>query len=243
MKKYCINNQDGYCHLTFGRGYEIEQETDDSYMVKNDKGQIKPYLKDKFVNSQEEVNKIIDRNNNPSDYFSPVELQLNITGRSIELHSIEVDQQLLGVGNIQEFLNIQPLYGVKVASKYKAPNIYSGYIDFGKDRILEQTKVTATLKDNRAALEFANNILKEIDYINSKLIMTKKEKQIVYLVEHEPDGKRYAFKSEEILKMEQLVICDTKKGKQYGVVKGIDYENINQYLNRSNCYEVQGKVI
>lgn len=238
MIKYCINNQDGYCHITLGRGYEIEKETDDSYMVKNDKGEIKPYLKDRFVSSQEEVNKIIDRNNNPSDYFSPVKLQLNISGRRIELHSIEVDQQLLGIGNIHEFLNIEPLHGVKVVSKYKSPNIYSGYIDLGKYIDSEQISVSGILKDNKAALEFANNILKEIDYINSKLIMTKKEKKIVYLVEHEPDGKRYSFKSEEILKVDQLVICDTKKGKQYGVVKGIDYENINQYLNRSNCYEV-----
>ena len=92
--------------------------------------------------------------------------------------------------------------------------------------------------NNSNIVDLAYKIQKSIEEINKVLIYKKKEDKLVYLIEHEPNGKQYHFKSNEQLNITQLVHCDTIKGLQYGVIVGTEYISDAKYSQLKECRRI-----
>jgi len=249
MKIYCIDNQNGFCKLTVGKEYELINETEDKYIVQTDNGEYKPYEKGRFNISQQETEAIIDKKRNPDEYFKPIHIVLdciyneNDGYTSVRLKVLDVDQALLGVGDIYDFLKIEPSYNLKVnsSSKYISYNTTSQTLQLGK--ILNNNFVgIRNVSSNSKAIEFMYRIYKTINEINNKLTLVKKEYKQVYVIEHEPNGKRYYFKSDDELYIQELVHCKTSRGLQYGLVMGIESEPSSKYYTRSECMRIRRDV-
>ena len=235
MKIYCINNQDGYCKLTLGGSYNTQENKGDYYYIYDDNGEMKKYLKDKFTNSKELADSILDMKMNPSNYYQPIEIALHINHNieqnqsTLGLILLNIDEGINGIGNIYEFLNLTPSYGITISSSSRNAdyNKTSNYVQLGKSK---GYMVTIKRGTNSNVVDLAYRIQKSIDEINKVLIYKKKEDKLVYLIEHEPNGKQYYFRT----KLDEssceihygkgtLVICDTSRGEQYGVICGTEY--------------------
>lgn len=243
MKIYCINNQDGYCKLTLGGSYNTQENKGDYYYIYDDNGEMKKYLKDKFTTSKELAESILDMRNNPSNYYQPIEIALTISYKTeynqstLGLTLLNIDEGINGIGNIYEFLNLTPSYGITISSSSKNAdyNKISNYVQLGKAK---GQMVTIKNGNNSNIVELAYKIQKSIEEINKVLIYKKKEDKLVYLIEHEPNGKQYHFKSDEQLNITQLVHCDTIKGLQYGVIVGTEYISGAKYSQLKECRRV-----
>ena len=69
----------------------------------------------------------------------------------------------------------------------------------------------------------------ELDKIEERFFDMTEEKINIYEVEHAQGGKRYDFISDEELKVNDFVVCNTCMGKSYGVVKAIKTGRDNSY--------------
>ena len=241
---YCINNQGGICNLTIGKEYEIGNCIGDKYIVKCDDGFTKAYLKDRFTTSKELADAMLDMKNNPNNYYQPIEVALNI-GYNIEhnkstlgLVLLDIDEGINGIGNIYEFLDLKPSYDITISSSSRNAdyNKTSNYVQLGKSKGYMVTIKSGT---NSNVVDLAYKIHKSIDEINKVLIYKKKEDKLVYLIEHEPNGKQYHFKSDEQLNITQLVHCDTIKGLQYGVIVGTEYISGAKYIQLKECRRIK----
>lgn len=74
---------------------------------------------------------------------------------------------------------------------------------------------------------FKPDFIKKINKIESRLNDLNKVK--IYKVEHCLNGKLYKFISEDDLNVGDFVVCDTIKGRTYGVVKEIEICENNNY--------------
>lgn len=234
-KIYCINNQSGICSLTIGKEYEMRGRVEDSYIIKNDDGFVRTYLKNKFTTSKELSESILDIKVNPNNYYQPVEIALNISHNiehnqsTLGLTLLNIDDDINGVGNIYGLLNIKPSYNIIISSSSRNAdyNKTSSYVQLGKSK-----GYMATIKNgtNSNIIDLAYRIQKSIDEINKVLVYKKKEKKLAYLIEHEPNGKKYHFKSELFSYDEgATVICDTMFGEKYGIVVGTEYVSESKY--------------
>ena len=235
MKVYCINNQDGYCKLTLGGSYNTEDNKSEFYQMYDNEGEMKKYLKNKFVLSKEKAELIIDSKNNPTNYYQPISIALHISHNieqnqsTLGLILLNIDDSMNGVGNIYEFLNIKPNYDIIISSSSRNAdyNKTSSYVQLGK---LKNFMTTIKNGTNSNIIDLAYKIQKSIDEINKVLIYKKKEKKLAYSIEHEPNGKRYYFKSDDLCytresqyKEGTLVICNTVRGEQYGIIRGTGF--------------------
>jgi hypothetical protein len=221
----CIENNHFYDKLTMGKEYIVTAEDDTKYFLVSDNGFKLAFLKKRF----EEVT---------TEKYSPIEYTIDIKTRNgiteVEINNFKVDKDLFGIGNIYEFLNLPfDRFGfVDLQSKSKIESVLFDYFNkisyYNIGRFFEFNR-------NQDAIEFAYIFSKNIKKINDKLTTTVKQVQTVYLVEHQPNGKLYAFKSTDKLEVGQLVICDTIKGQQYGIVKKTGTDSIFQYNKRSSC--------
>lgn len=248
MKIYCIKNDSGYCKLTLGKEYEdLQIQSSDKYVIISDDQYPHSYSKDKFTTDKELAIKILDRNNNPSEYYEPLCISVLITEDEyqtsrVNLNVIHIDNSLLGVGNLYNFLDIKPSYNITLTSstKYICYNPTSGFLQIGKNEKSNGTSEIYSVNNNQKAIEFAYKVSKSIEEINKTLIYKKKEKKLVYLVEHEPNGKVYYFKSDDKeLNNNQTVYCDTSRGLQYGVIKGTKYIPHSQWYQLKECRRIE----
>ncbi|GCD12886.1 hypothetical protein [Clostridium tagluense] len=233
MKKCCVDNQNGYCKIEVGMEYLILEETDIHYIVKNDNNKVQKYLKTRFSDTDTNSTKHID-----NECYAPIEIELRIIGQLVNIKSIKMDKDLFNIHNIQDFVGINSDCHIRVSSCSRYPRTSLNHIDLG-NREWDCINTLMKLEDNKSAIEYAYKISQEIENINKELVKKSKAKVLVYAIEHEPNGKRYFFTCKETLYLDELVICDTSRGEQYGVMKDIEFATVSYGINRKSCRKIK----
>lgn len=218
MKMVCINNQNGYCKLTVGKEYEIWSSSSLHYLLINDAEELKNYEQKKFITKEEYI-LMQDRKKNPELYYSPIKITLDIISGMVAMKVLEMDERFRGVGDLFKFIDKENPYKLELVSEY-CPNLNRTDIRvFGRKRKQDHIIAQGWFTTNDQAIKYLIEVNKVVEAFNQALLEIKIKNIKIYEVEHTPGGKLYSFISDADLECEETVICDTIKGKVYGVIK------------------------
>lgn len=241
MKIYCIDNTNS--KLTLGKEYNAERMTKDEVFIRLDDDMSRWYKSDRFTLCKYVADNILDRKENPDNYYNPISLTVTITEKDgvskVHLKVNYIDKALLGVGDLFEFINKLPVNDIIInsSSKYISYNKTSMFLHIGKEEFTSYETEIASFNSNFEAIKFAYDIGIAVESLNNKLKFIKKEKKLAYLVEHEPNGKRYLFRGQELY-IHELVHCDTSRGLQYGVIVGTEMIDGGKWNQLKECRHI-----
>lgn len=178
------------------------------------------------------------------DVFSPIKVRVASICDRTSQELFKVGLKVDGIEKDVVDIDILDFFGIDFDGEFIEKVIVRNYV-----RGTKYTKSTKTLTigkeyanfedlqvftNNTEALKFAYEVTRVFEAINEKLTNESKEIK-VFAIKHTPDGKRYFFRSKEELTHGDLVYCDTSMGLAYGVVDGIEYENIRKFIIRRQC--------
>ena len=165
--------------------------------------------------------------------YEPILVNINVRGNVVTAETIHLDKNLPCVKSMNEFLGIPAYFGLDM-----------GIVSIGdnfKITIKEQNQPlnNGVYGSNVEALDFAAAATKMITMYNSLLTKIEYEiKKPAYIIQFSPNGKEYTFRSMHNLQAGQTVVCISKTGLQYAVVKRVIELVEEEWKSKAFCKPV-----
>ena len=205
----CISRKFGT--FSFGQEYQVI-DIDPLHglicLINNNDNEI--WINEKYFKAKREEVKNMKRK------YEPILVNINVRGNVVTAEIIHLDKNQPCVKSMNEFLGIPAYFGLDM-----------GIVSIGdnfKITIKEQNQPlnNGVYGSNVKALDFASAATKMITMYNSLLTKIEYEiKKPAYIIQFSPNGKEYTFRSMHNLQAGQTVVCISKTGLQYAVVKKV----------------------